>query len=89
MEKQYWADNSKERKWHDGKGRVRVAWVEWKGKNTIDIRIMRRTDDGYQHTRHGLRITANQLRDLLPALGELLDHIDNHEEEKKRQEPIE
>ena len=84
VEKQYWTDASKEGKWKDGRGRVRMAWVQWRGRNVIDLRIMRRSDDEYVHTRHGFRLTPDQLRDALPALVEMLDHIDNDEEEKKR-----
>ena len=86
VEREYWRDDSKESKWNGGKGHVRLARVDWRGRSMIDIRIMRRTDDGYVHTRHGLRLTSDQLRDMLPSLGEMLDHIDNDEEEKRRAE---
>ena len=85
VEKQYWIDNSKERKWSDGKGRVSVKWVSWRGRHWADMRIMRRTDEGYVHSAKGFRLTTKQLRELLPVLHEMLDHIDNQEEEEKRQ----
>ena len=84
VEKQYWADDSKEKKWNDGKGRVRLAWVEFRGRHMIDLRIMRRKDDGYEHTKSGGRLTPDQVRSLLPSLVEMLEHIDDTEEEQKR-----
>lgn len=84
-ERDYWEDDSKEQKWSAGKGKVRVAWTKWLGRNWIDFRIMRREDDAYTHTKRGLRITPNQLRSMLPILNELLEHIDNTEEEERRQ----
>jgi len=85
VEKQYWIDNSKERKWSGGKGRVSVKWVSWKGKHWGDFRMMRRTEEGYVHTKNGFRLSASQLRTVLPILHEMLDHIDNEIEEEKRQ----
>ena len=86
VEKQYWSDDSKEKKWNDGKGRIRLAWVEFRSRDMIDIRIMRRKDDGYEHTKSGLRLTPNQLRAMLPSLVEMLEHIDNAKEERDRAE---
>ena len=80
-------DDSKVQKWSAGKGKVRLAWTKWLGRNWIDLRVMRREDDGYVHTRHGVRITPDQLREMLPALIEMLEHIDNTEEEEKRKTP--
>lgn len=48
------------------------------------MRIMRRTDEGYVHTRNGIRITADQLRETIPVLIEMLEHIDAQEEEEAR-----
>jgi hypothetical protein len=50
----------------------------------IDLRIMRRKDDGYEHTKSGVRLTPDQVRSLLPSLVEMLEHIDDTEEEQKR-----
>ena len=86
VEKQYWSDDSKEKKWNDGKGRIRLAWVEFRSRDMIDIRIMRRKDDGYEHTKSGLRLPPNQLRAMLPSLVEMLEHIDNAKEERDRAE---
>ena len=83
-ERDYWVDDSKVQKWSAGKGKIRLAWTKWLGRNWIDLRIMRREDDGYVHTRHGVRISPDQLRSMLPALNEMLEHIDNTEEEEKR-----
>ena len=41
-------------------------------------------DEDYVHTREGVRVTPDQLRELLPILKELLDTIDNIEEEEER-----
>lgn len=78
--------DSKVQKWSAGKGKIRLAWTKWLGRNWIDLRIMRREDDGYVHTRHGVRVTPDQLREMLPALNEMLEHIDNTEEEEKRKD---
>jgi len=87
VEKQYWADDFRafNKKWNDGKGRIRLAWVEFRGRHLIDLRIMRRKDDGYEHTQSGVRLTPDQVRVLLPSLVEMLEHIDDAVEEKKRQ----
>lgn len=80
----YWSDNSKIRKYADGRGRILLKWETWMGREWIDLRLYRRHEEGEVATRRGVRITPNQLRDMLPSLVELLEHIDDYEEEKER-----
>lgn len=84
FERRLWEDDSKVQKWSSGKGKLRLAWIGWRKRNWIDIRILRREDEDYVHTREGVRVTPDQLRELLPILKELLDTIDNIEEEEER-----
>ena len=58
------------------------------GKNWIDFRAFRRTDDGYEATKQGVRLSPAQLRELLPHLVEMLDHITEAEEEARRKEGV-
>ena len=53
-EKVVWQSSSLEAKWKDGRGDVRLAHVNFYGKDWIDLRILR---DGKQHTRHGVRLS--------------------------------
>ena len=84
FERDYLLQDGKTQKWGAGKGKVRTAWIKFKGRNWIDIRMLKRKDDGYEHTRGGVRFTPNQIRELLPVLVEILDHIDSHSEEEER-----
>ena len=84
FERSYWEDDSKVQKWSAGKGKIRLAWINWRKRNWVDFRILRREDEKYVHTREGVRLSPNQLRELLPILRELIETIDNVEEEEKR-----
>lgn len=84
-EREYYSDFSKVQKYGDGKAKVKIRWLTWKGREWIDLRLFRRTDDGYVHTLKGVRFTPDQLRKVIPALSEMLEHIDDHIEEKKRE----
>ena len=84
----YWSDDSKTQKQGRAKVRLKAAWVKWMGKNWIDFRAFRRTDYGYEATKQGVRISPAQLRELLPHLVEMLDHITEAEEEARRKEGV-
>ena len=68
-EKVVWTSSSLEAKWKDGRGDVRLASVDFYGKQWIDLRILR---DGKQHTRHGVRLSIEQATEMLPRLIEVL-----------------
>ena len=90
FERDYLVQDGKTVKWGGGKSKVRTAWVKHRGRNWVDIRMLRRSDEGYTHTREGVRITPDQLRELMPVLAEMLDHIDNSvEQEERRKEVVE
>lgn len=84
FQRDYLLLDSKQHKWGRGKGKVKFTWVRWARRNWCDMRIMRRTDEGYVHTRNGIRITADQLREAIPTLIEMLEHMDAHDEEEAR-----
>ena len=84
FQRDYLSLDSKEHKWGRGKGKLKFAWVRWGKNNWCDIRIMRRTDDAYVHTKRGIRMTADQLRKVIPTLVEMLEHMDTHNEEEAR-----
>jgi len=84
----YWSDDSKTQKQGRAQVRLKAAWVKWMGKNWIDFRAFRRTDDGYEATKQGIRLSPAQLREMLPHLVEMLDHITEAEEEARRKEGV-
>ena len=77
-----WQSSSLEAKWKDGRGDVRLALVDFYGKNWIDLRILR---DGKQHTRHGVRLSIEQATELLPRLIEAIATAQDNEEKASRQ----
>ena len=58
-EREYYSDFSKVHKYGDGKAKIKIGWITWKGREWIDLRLFRRTDDGYVHTQKGVRLTPN------------------------------
>jgi len=80
----YWSDDAKTQKQGRARVRLKASWLKWNGRNWIDIRAFRRTDDDYEATRQGIRLTPKQAQELLKHLIEALDHIANDEEERRR-----
>lgn len=76
-----WQSSSLEAKWKDGRGDVRLASVDFYGKKWIDLRILR---DGKQHTRHGVRLSIEQAREMLPRLVEAIEKAQSEEEQEDR-----
>tara|TARA_R100001509_G_scaffold153873_1_gene115069 strand:+ start:461 stop:712 length:252 start_codon:yes stop_codon:yes gene_type:complete len=76
-----WQSSSLEAKWKDGRGDVRLASVDFYGKKWIDLRILR---DGKQHTRHGVRLSIEQAREMLPRLVEAIEKAQSEEEQNDR-----
>jgi len=85
-EVQVWRTSSMEGKWKDGKGDVRLAYVDYYGKTWVDFRVMNTTDGKNQHTRHGVRLTLQQAKEMLPRLLEAIDECDAIEEARSRKE---
>jgi len=81
----YWEDDAKVQKYAAGKGKYRAAWVRWMGRDWVDLRLLKRNIDGYEPSRNGVRLTVKQMRELLPILVEMLDHIDSQQEEEARE----
>ena len=73
-----------EGKWMDGKGDVTVRRVDYYDRIWVDFRIMNMKEGKNQHTRHGLRLTVEQLRELMPRLREFLDEVQDEIEAKER-----
>jgi len=76
-----WQSSSLEAKWKDGKGDVRLASVDFYGKKWIDLRILRQ---GKQHTRHGVRLSIEQAKEMLPRLVEAIEKAQSEEEQDDR-----
>ena len=85
-EVQVWRTSSMEGKWKDGKGDVRLAYVDYYGKTWVDFRVMNVTDGKNQHTRHGVRLTLQQVKEMLPRLLEAIDECEAIEEARSRKE---
>jgi len=82
-EKVVWTSSSLEAKWKDGRGDVRLASVDFYGKQWIDLRILR---DGKQHTRHGVRLSIEQATEMLPRLIEVLAQAQADAEKAERKD---
>jgi hypothetical protein len=82
-EKVVWTSSSLEAKWKDGRGDVRLAHVNFYGKDWIDLRILR---DGKQHTRHGVRLSIEQATEMLPRLIEAIESIKDAQEQADRKD---
>ena len=82
-EKVVWQSSRLEAKWKDGRGDVRLAHVNFYGKDWIDLRILR---DGKQHTRHGVRLSIEQATEMLPRLIEAIESIKDAQEQADRKD---
>tara|TARA_R110002020_G_scaffold216353_5_gene423966 strand:- start:1582 stop:1866 length:285 start_codon:yes stop_codon:yes gene_type:complete len=82
-EEHIWRSVSMEGKWKDGKGDIAVRRVDYYDKVWVDFRIMNVQDGKNQHTRHGVRLTAEQVKDMIPRL---VDFINEYEDQKEQQE---
>jgi len=81
-----WRTASMEGKWKDGKGDVRLAHIDYYGKTWIDLRVINTTDGKNQHTRHGVRLTLQQAKEMLPRLIEAIEECEAIEEARSRKE---
>ncbi len=80
----YWEDSPKFGKLKGADGKMKLSHVRWRGRHGIDLRVLRRTDDGYQYTRQGIRLSYNQLKEIIPQLVLISNAIQNEMEEAKR-----
>lgn len=85
-EEHIWRSVSMEGKWKDGKGDVAVRRVDFYGKTWVDFRIMNVQDGKNQHTRHGVRLTVEQVKELIPRLVEFCSSHDDEMESLSRHE---
>ena len=79
-----WRTSSMEGKWKDGKGDVALRLVEYYDKIWLDLRIMNVKDGQNQHTKHGVRLTIEQAKEMLPRLAEAIDKAQDVSEHKSR-----
>ena len=84
-EEHIWRSVSMEGKWKVGKGDVAVRRVDYYGKTWVDLRIMNVQDGKNQHTRHGVRLTVEQVKEMLPRLVEFCAAYDDEKESEERQ----
>jgi len=80
----YWEDSPKFGKLKGTDGKLKLCHVRWRGIHGVDLRVLRRTDDGYQYTRGGVRITYKQLQEIIPQLVLISNAIQNEMEEARR-----
>ena len=85
-ERTLWRTSSMEGKWKDGKGYVRLAHIEYYGKHWLDLRILNVHEGRNQHTRHGVRLTIQQAKEMLPRLIEAIASIEDKIESAERKE---
>tara|TARA_Y100001963_G_C6434921_1_gene288738 strand:- start:151 stop:423 length:273 start_codon:yes stop_codon:yes gene_type:complete len=84
-EEQIWRSVSMEGKWKDGKGDIAVRRVDYYGNTWVDFRIMNVQEGKNQHTRHGVRFTVEQVKDMIPRLVEFCALFDDEQEKNERQ----
>ena len=85
-ERTLWRTSSMEGKWKDGKRDVRLAHIEYYGKHWLDLRILNVHEGRNQHTRHGVRLTIQQAKEMLPRLIEAIASIEDKIESAERKE---
>ena len=64
-----------------------MSRVDWYGIKWLDLRIMNmhRAEGQTQHTKHGLRLTVKQVKELLPVLVQIVDEIESEDEKDERE----
>tara|TARA_R110002020_G_scaffold172058_1_gene362209 strand:+ start:1425 stop:1688 length:264 start_codon:yes stop_codon:yes gene_type:complete len=79
-----WRTSSMEGKWKDGKGDIALRIVEYYDNVWLDLRIMNVKEGQNQHTRHGVRLTIEQAKEMLPRLQEAIDKAQDMSEREER-----
>ena len=81
-----WRSPCLEHNWRDGKGMVFLRGIEYYKRHWVDIRILNQEKIPGTWTKHWLRLTVEQGRELLPALQQLIEEMQDEEERKQRRE---
>lgn len=64
-----------------GENVIRVALTEFRKRQYIDIRTYYMADDGeWKHTRKGITLTPDLMKEVYQALGKAFEEIENSEE---------
>ena len=79
-----WKSPSMEGKWKDGKGVIHMRHIEYYGKDWIDVRIMNMGNTPPNFTRHGVRVTLEQAKDMQLVLKELIASMQEKRERDER-----
>ena len=79
-----WRSPSLEGKWKDGRGDIVVSRVDYFDMTWLDLRIVRIEDGVNPHTRQGLRLTYEQLKELMPRCVEFINQYEDEQETKAR-----
>jgi hypothetical protein len=83
-EENIWRSPSMEGKWMNGKGDVLARRIDYYQKIWLDLRIINVQDGKHQPTRHGVRLTVEQLKEILPRLVEFVNEVEDELEQEER-----
>ena len=75
-----------EGKWKDNKGVLYLRGIDYYGKQWVDLRIMNMSNTPPNFTRHGVRLTEQQVEELIPILRELVSKMKDEREMNERKE---
>ena len=75
-----------EGKWKDNKGVLYLRGIDYYGKQWVDLRIMNMSNTPPNFTRHGVRLTEQQVEELIPILRELVSEMKDEREMNERKE---
>jgi predicted YcjX-like family ATPase len=78
-----------EGKWKDNKGVLYLRGIDYYGKQWVDLRIMNMSNTPPNFTRHGVRLTEQQVEELIPILRELVSEMKDEREMNERKESSE
>ncbi len=78
-----------EGKWKDNKGVLYLRGIDYYGKQWVDLRIMNMSNTPPNFTRHGVRLTEQQVEELIPILRELVSKMKDEREMNERKESSE
>ncbi len=81
-----WQSPSMEGKWKDNKGVLYLRGIDYYGKQWVDLRIMNMGNTPPNFTRHGVRLTEQQVEELIPILRELVSEMKDEREMNERKE---
>jgi hypothetical protein len=79
-----WKSPSMEGKWKDNKGVIHLRSIEYYGKDWIDMRIMNMSKTPPHFTRHGVRLTLTQAKEMVVVLKEMVAAMQEKREKDER-----